>query len=1059
MNPLLKFELSLYFKKPGIYVALLLLFAVGFLIGYQQLSFNSGVYIYKNAPYSIANMVGFLSLGGLFITTLIAALTLFKEVDANFSLILYATPLTRIQYLYSRFTSVFSISLVCLTAVVAGYAIEQLTNYDQTGYKHFSFWSYLQPVFLLLIPNLFFCSSVICSVAWLSKNKLMVYLSGLFLYIIYMVLLTYSGSPIMAGALPQSPEALSLAARVDPFGMSAFYQQSNAWNLQQKNSQFIAFTGNFLINRVIYVSAGCLLLVWVWKIFRLSINGRQSKSKLAFTKTQTSSHLYQSVDTRVTGIRYQFQVIKSLIRLDTHFALKSIPFVLISVSIIFFMGMEFHDTIDQGIRLPEQYATTAIMINRIIYNLPGMLILVVLFYAHELFWRSSDCRFKLIENSMPAHLKLRYTAKWISLTLLVFILIALAILTGIVFQIIYQYREIDWLAYLSLFWLIGAPMIICVGITLILQTLMNQKWAGLLMSCLVLLLFATSFGKLIGTEDPLLRFAAAYTAKYSEMAGWGPYLSAFSWRMLFGMSITLVTAILVVHIKERHYSKNRWIAIVFLITCSLASGIFIEQHRPLLRKEDKLKISEAYELQYRRFSDEPQPTITKVNTSVELFPYKNAYHVTGHYKLSNHTHKPINRLLVNFDHDLIIEQAIYLSNKEKIQFKQKAGFIKLQIPLLPGDTAGFSFSFSYHWDGFTGHRSFNAIVENGSFIRLSNYFPQFGYQSDLEISDLTERRKRNLGKQTPLKKLETSRSEANDFIDLDMTIGTDAPQTAIGIGELTDKWRVKSRNYFRYQTNSPVPFRFGLSSAIYQLKKINHKGINIEVYFTKNHYENVAHLIKNAARTLDYCQLNFSNYPFKTVRFAEVSQFTEGFAGTAYPATIFMTEQMIFHTNLKGDKGQDVINELAGHELSHQWWGAGQFVPDEREGAKLLTETIAMYTELMLVRHGIGEYRVLENVSMHKGIYLHEKGFSKEEPLYKVRPEDIHLYYSKGLVVMYELTRLIGEKKVNQALRALFSNHAYPKPVPVSTDLLDELYKVSPVSEHHRINDLFKGNY
>jgi len=1055
MNNLLKFELALYFKKPGIYIGLLLLFAVGFMIGFQQLSFDSGIYIYKNAAYSVANMIGFLTLSGVFITTLIGALTLFKETEAGFSLILYATPITKTQYLYSRFSSVFCICLVCLLFTVAGYAAGQVFTADQTFNGPFHFWSYLQPVLLLLVPNLFFCCSIICTVAWVSKNKLMVYLAGLFLYIIYMVLLVYSGSPLMAGGLPQSPAVISLAARIDPFGLSAFYQQTNSWSLQQKNTQFIDFTGNLLINRIIYAAVGSALLLGVWRTFRFSGKSKPSKAQIVVGKPATGKAAYHSVDTQVTGISYQFHVIKSLIRIDINFILKSIPFVLVCIAIIFFMAMEFYGTIDQGIRLPEQYATTALMANRIIYNLPGMLILVNLFYGHELYWRSTDSRFLLLERSMPADLRLRLGAKWISLILLLFILITVVIATGVFFQFMYQYAKIDWLVYLSLYWLVGIPLLICAGIILILQLLINQKWAGLLTSCLVLFLFATSFGKLIGITHPLLRFAAAYTAKYSEMAGWGAYLSAFSWRMLFGCGTIILLFILTIRVKEHKKNQLPWAVIFLLMICCMGSGFYIQQHLPLTDKKDRFQSNESYETDYRRFANEPQPTVLKITTAVELYPHQNAYHVSGSYQLKNNTSKPIKQLLVNFDDELNIEQAIYSSNGQQIPFKQKTGFIKLQKLLLPGDTAKFSFSFSYQWDGFTGHQSFNAIVKNGSFIRLSNYFPQFGYQSDREITDLSERRKRKLGIATPSKKLEAPRREAYDFIDLDMTVGTDGGQTAIGIGELTGKWQLKDRNYFHYQTSSPVPFRFGLSSAIYQVKKARHKGIDIEVYFTKNHYENVGQLIQNAARALDYCQSNFSAYPFKTIRFAEVSQFTEGFAGTAYPATIFMTEHMIFHVNLKGDEKQDVINELAGHELSHQWWGAARFVPDNREGAKLLTETMAMFTELMLVRHHSGEQQVLANVAMHKGIYQNEKGFSKEVPLYKMGPEDVHLSYSKGLVVMYELTRLIGEDKVNQALKALFRNHTYPKPVPVATDLLDELYKVSPVSAHQHINNLF----
>jgi hypothetical protein len=119
---------------------------------------------------------------------------------------------------------------------------------------------------------------------------------------------------------------------------------------------------------------------------------------------------------------------------------------------------------------------------------------------------------------------------------------------------------------------------------------------------------------------------------------------------------------------------------------------------------------------------------------------------------------------------------------------------------------------------------------------------------------------------------------------------------------------------------------------------------------------------------------------------------------------------MIFSANINADQNQDVVNELAGHELSHLWWGNSQISPDRREGGRLLTETLAMYTELMLVKKMHGKKRVLENVRMHLGIYLNERGYTEEQALYKVQYGNIHLLYSKGLVVMYQLTELIAKK-------------------------------------------------
>jgi ABC-2 type transport system permease protein len=58
---------------------------------------------------------------------------------------------------------------------------------------------------------------------------------------------------------------------------------------------------------------------------------------------------------------------------------------------------------------------------------------------------------------------------------------------------------------------------------------------------------------------------------------------------------------------------------------------------------------------------------------------------------------------------------------------------------------------------------------------------------------------------------------------------------------------------------------------------------------------------------MDYCEANFGPYLFSIIRFAEVSSFTKVFAATAYPATVYMTEDMLFNANIKGDKEQMLL--------------------------------------------------------------------------------------------------------------------------------------------------------
>ena len=76
-------------------------------------------------------------------------------------------------------------------------------------------------------------------------------------------------------------------------------------------------------------------------------------------------------------------------------------------------------------------------------------------------------------------------------------------------------------------------------------------------------------------------------------------------------------------------------------------------------------------------------------------------------------------------------------------------------------------------------------------------------------------------------------------------------------------------------------------------------------------------------------------------------------------------------------------------------------------------------------------------------IYDNEKGLYGNTPLYKVPYGATHIAYSKGAIAMVKLSELIGEEKVNEALKNFLLNNKYPKK-PTSLDLLEEFYNVAP---------------
>lgn len=1045
------FEFSRFYSKFWFYIALVATLLFGILIG-SGASFSLSIYIFKNSPYTITLMSGFLSLFAIFFTTILCTQIIFKETDSNFHLIYYALPIRKFDLFGAKFLVVFFLSFLSISILEIGFAIGQTLPTDRSRYTDVSLSWYIQPLFVFGFINTFFCSAMLSSVAWLSKNKMLVYVSGLMLYIFYMVTLIFSGSPLMAKGMPQSAQMVLLSAIFDPFGISGFFYQTTNWTIDQRNTELVSPTHILLYNRLGTLVFSLLILVFTFQKF--SFQTKEKRKKLKPQTIDNKPIVFKKLiilNPSKSWKRHLFALF-SITKIDLKYTIKSIPFMVICLGFLFVLGMEMFGDIEKGIRLPQKFATSGLMASTIIDEFNLLCLLAIIFYANDIFWRSRTNNFTLIEAATPLKKSTFLFSKWLTLSVLIVIFTCLTIVLGIIFQVAYNHPYFDWYAYGGIFVFVSLRIIVVAGFVLIVQQLIPNKIISLVIASALIGLFATPFGNRI-LNHPALEFLMPFAGNYTDMNGYGTYFAYFCLRYAFGFGIVLVVLWLVLN--ARNWSRIKPITVFLLGVLLIITTFFGIQLSKSYQVRDRNFENEAkakYEKQFRKFQQIPQPTITDIKSKVNLFPEKRSYQIEGQYIIQNKTNQVIDSVLVNFADNFQIIEA----NFAGISVKNQIEVIKLKKPLLPNETTVMNFKIAYSWATVNGHQSFNAIVENGSFMRISRYFPQIGYVSDNEIEQKDERNKYQLGEQTAIKKLEEPKVSANDFINLDMTISTNASQTAIGVGELEKQWKQQDRNFFRYKTTSPIPFRFAISSANYVIKKESYKGKSIEIYYHETHHQNVKHLLENIKVTLDYCQTNFGEYPFKTIRFAEVSGFTKGFAATAYPASIFMTENMVFDANIKADKGQDVINELAGHELSHLWWGGNQINPDEREGVAMLTETLAMYTELMVSKRMYGQKRVLENVDLYQRMYFDERGFTEEQPLNRALSENVHLSYYKGLVAMYQLTELIGEEKVNIALKNFLQKHKYPNQKPITTDLLSVFYEVTNATVYPKIDELFK---
>jgi ABC-2 type transport system permease protein len=1046
---LLIFEWNYQKNKWPLYVITIAFLALGVLVGaVSGISFSN---IHVNSPYQVAYLVGILSLAGIFAATIIVAQSVLREKDFRFDVLIFSTPVNKLSYLAARFSALALFTLFALFTAVAGlYIGNHFADLPESKFGPFNLLNYIRPFLIFIVPNMLLCLALLCSAAWLTGSKLIVYITGLFTYVLYILGAVFSNSPMIAGSAPADTAKVSFYAKADPFGLAAFFEQTRYLTADQRNTLALSLTGDLLLNRLIWIFIAMALLAIAFFRYNFRETNTRRKIDLSEEEVATKAKLFHPV--AITDVSYG-QTFLSFWRLNVLAVFRSLPFLLVLVVWTVLLSVELSSAVSGNPRTGAPYATSILLFNVIRETLPTFCLLVMLFFSSELLWKSRDTGFHSIEYTTPYKRSARLMAIAFSIACLPVFLIAYSSLLAIGFQILNAYSIVSWTTYGLLFYYTGMSLVINALLMVAVQTSIRNKYAGLALATLFILVSSTSIGQMLGLRYPLFRLGGIVGVPLSEMSGFDAYANAFHWQMLYSGS--LVLALLFIH-------HRRSVAICFAVIC-FGAAFNIYYHTSVAsryRTEAQLDDwKQAYELRYKHYEEMPQPTITNVRTSINLYGSRHSYEVSGEYELLNKHNRAIDSVLVYVNPETTL-QSLNLEHSQLLKADAEYGhyWYVFKKPLTPGSSCRMKFRFRSGWSGFKQHEPFNSILANGSFIRISTYFPVLGYKVDNELSSEIKRRQRGLQPQPALKKLELAQANPYDyaFINYEAFVSTDGNQTAITSGNLTASYEKGGRSYFHYKSDRPMPFRFAVSSAAYQVAKSRYKNIPVEVYYEPNHGRNVARLISNAKSTLAYCEQNFGSYPHAVLRFAEVSSFATGFSATSYPSAVYMKEDGGFFNDIRDFNDQDVINELAGHELSHQWWGSTGFAPEYKEGGWVLTETLAKYTELMLYRKSNAKAAVLENIRTYLDLYLSERSFSKEVPLYKTSYETPHIPYDKGMLVMYQLAALIGEDRINNALKSLYNKHRFPMPPPETTDLIAELYTVSAVQTHAKIDELFK---
>ena len=194
--------------------------------------------------------------------------------------------------------------------------------------------------------------------------------------------------------------------------------------------------------------------------------------------------------------------------------------------------------------------------------------------------------------------------------------------------------------------------------------------------------------------------------------------------------------------------------------------------------------------------------------------------------------------------------------------------------------------------------------------------------------------------------------------------------------------------------------------------------VPIEIYYQPGHEYDLDRMMAGARRTRSTTtrptSAPTSTTQLRILEFPRYAAFAQSF-----PNTIPFSEGIGFIAKVdpKDPKDIDYPYYVTAHEVAHQWW-AHQVVGANVQGATMLSETLAQYSALMVMKRKYGDAKMRRFLKYELDRYLLGRGTEqkKELPLSRVENQP-YIHYRKGSLAMYALQDYIGEDAVEPRAR------------------------------------------
>ena len=1046
-----------------------------------------------NGTSALAIAVGVLGFTGITVIGSVAGRAVQQDFEVGIHPFFFSAPITKRAYFFGRLVGAWATLAMIFLGIALGIVIgSHWPGVDTARIAAAPSWqSFARPYLFVLLPNVLWLGGCFFVLAALTRQMAPVYIAGVIALVGYLFAVNLLGDM----------ENKTLAALIDPSGATAVDVLTRYWSVAQKNEQQIPLAGVLLWNRAAWFGSGFAVTLLGYRAFRMERGAPVRRRKRVVADIEddvvgaaaSRSMALPAVAPDRSAAAFA-GMLPGLTRLYVGEILKSPRFLTIVLGGVMLV-------VGNALTLGSFYGTNTYPLTyKVLDVVSGLfnvfVLIVTAIYTGELVWRERDARMDDIGDSMPAPTWLGFLAKFSAVLVLQFVLLSVVMVCSIAVQLLQGFTRIEIGQYLfELFVLQFSGDVLIAVLALAVHTAINNKYLGhFAVGVLFLVLVRLPA---FGFEDRLYLYASSPPLVYSDMNGWGHFLPAVFWFKLywlaFAMLLLVASYALWVRGREGGWRERLRAAmarmqapawsiagVAALAFAGTGGWIFYNTHvcNPFVSRHDAQRQQAEYERRYKALARAPQPRIMAVDLRVELHPEQNRVRVAGLLTLVNKTGVAIRDLYVVYPsrataHAMAFGLPARLADEEP---DLRWHHYVLDRALAPGAATDLRFDLGYGAKGFANGGADPVVLGNGTFLNAgltpeTSLVPSLGYDESGELTSDRDRKEFGLAPKPRMHDLadavqgmHNALSRDADFIDYRAHFCTAADQLPVTSGYIEKDTVENGRRCIDYRMDAKMADIYSFVSAHYQIRRDVWHGpagdVAIEIDYQRGHEYNLERMVAGVQDSLAYFTAHFGPYQHRIVRIIEFPRFSRagGFA-ESFPNTVPFNEAIGFTAKVDDRDPQDIDYPyfVTAHEVAHQWW-AHQEVPANVQGAEFITESLAEYSALMVLKQKYGDAKMRRFLRYELDRYLLGRGTEQKQEQPLVRADGAsYVHYQKGALALYALQDAIGEPAIDDAISAFLKRWRFTgPPYARSVDLIAEFRRVTPAALQPLIADLFE---